>query len=185
MDNISYYCFLLTGLVETKSDKKVKIILLFLMSMTLLYLKNKNSSDFFNKMRTCTRSDFFTSEFMNICDDLQFLVTLMNSTFYSVSKLKYRNLNSFFHLLILISGNISLNPGLNHQHKLQCLNKWNIFKSRGLHFIHLNINSFLPKIEELPITAKSTNAAIIGISESKLDESVLEPEIQIDNYKIL
>ena len=79
---------------------------------------------------------------------------------------------------------ISLNLGANPQHKLQCLNKWNIFKSRGLHFIHLNTNSFLPKIEELPITAKSTNAAIIGISESKLDESVLEPEIQIDYYSV-
>ena len=43
----------------------------------------------------------------------------------------------------------------------------------------------LPKIEELRIIAKSTNAAIIGISETKLDESVLEPEIQIDDYKIL
>ena len=43
----------------------------------------------------------------------------------------------------------------------------------------------LPKIEELRVIAKSTNAAIISISESKLDESVLEPEIQIDDYKIL
>ena len=80
---------------------------------------------------------------------------------------------------------ISLNLGANPQHKLQCLNKWNIFKSRGLHFIHLNISSLLQKIEEVQIIAKSTNAAIIGISESKLDESVLEPEIQIDDYKIL
>ena len=109
----------------------------------------------------------------------------MNCTFCSVSKLKYRNLNSYFHLLILLSGDISLNPGPTGQHKLQCLNEWNIFKSRGLHFIHLNISSLLPKIEELRIIAKSTNAAIIGISESKLDESVLEPEIEIDDYKIL
>ena len=123
---------------------------------------------------------------MNMCDDFQFSVTRMNSTFYSVSKLKYRNLNLNFHLLILLSGNISLNPGPTHQHKVQCLNEWNIFKSRGfLHFIHLNINSVLPKIQELRIIAKSTNAAIIGISESKLDESVLEPEIEIDDYKIL
>ena len=43
----------------------------------------------------------------------------------------------------------------------------------------------LPKIEELRIIAKSTNAAIIGVSESKLDEFVLEPEIEIDDYKIL
>ena len=43
----------------------------------------------------------------------------------------------------------------------------------------------MPKIEELRIIGKSTNAAIIGISETKLDESVLEAEIQIDDYKIL
>ena len=42
----------------------------------------------------------------------------------------------------------------------------------------------LSKIEELRIIAKLTNAAIIGISESKLDESVLEPETEIDDYKI-
>ena len=43
----------------------------------------------------------------------------------------------------------------------------------------------MPKIEELRIIANSTNVTNIGISESKLDESVLEPEIQYDNYKIL
>ena len=56
---------------------------------------------------------------------------------------------------------------------------------RGLRFIHLNINSLLSKIEELRYIAKSTNAAVIGICESKLDASVLDPEISIDNYKIL
>ena len=108
-----------------------------------------------------------------MCDDLQFSVTRTNSTFYSLSKLKYRNLDPHFHLLIILSDDIRLNPGPTHQHKIQCLNEWNIFKSRGLHFIHLIINSLLPKIEELRIIAKSTNTAIIGISESKLDESVL------------
>ena len=43
----------------------------------------------------------------------------------------------------------------------------------------------LPKIEELRFIAKSTNAAVIGICESKLDASVLEQEINIDNYEIL
>ena len=169
---------------KQKCDKKVKIFLIFWMCMTFVFLKYKNSSDFFNDVRTCTRSEVLAFEFMNMCDDFEFLATRMNSTFYSVSKLKYRNLNSYVHLLIILSGDISLNPGPTHQHKLQCLNEWNIFKSRGLHFIHLNINSLLPKIEELRIIAKSTNAAIIGISESKLDESVLEPEIEIDHYKV-
>ena len=65
----------------------------------------------------------FASMFMNICDDFSFPVSRMNSTFYSVPKLKYRNLNSYFHLLILLSGDISLNSGPTHQHKLQCLNE--------------------------------------------------------------
>ena len=64
-------------------------------------------------------------------------------------------------------------------------NGWNIFKNKDLNFIYLNINSLLPKIEELRFIAKSTNAAVIGICESKLDASVLEQEIRIDNYKIL
>ena len=127
------------------------------MCMTFLFLKYKNSSDFFNGVRTCTRPDFFASEFMNIWDDFQFSVTQINSTFYSVFKLKYRNLNSWFHLLISFSGDTSLNLEPTHQHKLQGFNEWNIFKLRGLHFILLNINSLLPKIEELRIIAKSTN----------------------------
>ena len=137
--------------------------------MTFLFLKNKNFSDFFNDVRTCIKSEFFASEFMNICGDFQFLVTQMNSAFYSVSKLEYSNLDLSFYLLILLSGDMSLNSGPNHQHKLQCLNKWNILKSRDLHFIHLNINSLSPKIEELQVIDKSANATVIGISESRLD----------------
>ena len=170
---------------KQKCDKQVKIFILFLMCMTFVFLKYKNSSAFLNDVRTCTRSDYFAFKFMNMCDDFQFLVIRMKSTFYFVFKWKYRNLNSYFHLLVLLSGDISLNPGPTHQHELQCLNEWNIFKSRGLHFIHLNINSLLPKIEELRIIAKSIDAAIISISESKLDKSVLEPETEIDDYKIL
>ena len=43
----------------------------------------------------------------------------------------------------------------------------------------------LSKIEELCFIAKSTNAAVIDVCESKLDASVLEQELSIDNYKIL
>ena len=87
-------------------------------------------------------------------------------------------------MLLLLSGDISLNQGPIHQGKLQCSNEWNVFNNRGLHFIHLNIRSLLSKIKELRFVAKSTNAAVILVSESKLDASVLEQEISIDNYKI-
>ena len=64
-------------------------------------------------------------------------------------------------------------------------NELNFFKLRGLYLIHLNINSLLPKIDELRYIANSSNAAVIGISESKVDESVLQSEIQINNYDLL
>ena len=97
----------------------------------------------------------FTSLELWIIFPVTFLFLLVwCNAFYSVSKVKYRNLNSHFHLLILLLGDTSLNAGPTHQHKLQCLNEWNIFKSRGLHFIHLSINVLLPKIEELRIIVK-------------------------------
>ena len=43
----------------------------------------------------------------------------------------------------------------------------------------------LPKIDEFRNIAKLSNAAVIGISESKLDDSVLSSEIHIDNYNTL
>ena len=43
----------------------------------------------------------------------------------------------------------------------------------------------LSKIEELSYFVKSTNAAAMGICESKLDSSLLDPEISIVNYKTL
>ena len=60
----------------------------------------------------------------------------------------------------------------------------NIFKSKGLHLVYVNINSLLPKIDELPYKANSSNAAG-EISESKFDESVLQSEIQINNYDLI
>ena len=38
--------------------------------------------------------------------------------------------------------------------------------------MHLNINSLLPKTDELRHMANLSNAAVIGICESKLDKSV-------------
>ena len=59
------------------------------------------------------------------------------------------------------------------------------FLFEGLHFIHLSINSLLPKIDELRNISKLSNAGVISISESKLDDSVLSSEIHIDNYNTL
>ena len=64
-------------------------------------------------------------------------------------------------------------------------NEWDIFKARGLHFIQINMNSLSHKIEELRRIACLSNAAVIGISESKLGKSTFDSEIEIDAYNTL
>ena len=56
------------------------------------------------------------------------------------------------------------------------------FESKGLHFIHMNARSLLPKMSELRRIARKTRAAAIAISESWLDESITEGEVSIEGY---
>ena len=57
-----------------------------------------------------------------------------------------------------------------------------MFKSRLMHFIHLNVNITLPKIEEIYHLAKLTNDSVIGISETKPNGSILSKTVAIEGY---
>ena len=64
----------------------------------------------------------------------------------------------------------------NDAYKTDPVADWKAFNNRGLHLIHLNINSLLSKIDELREIARKTRATVIGITESKLDRLVLDGE---------
>ena len=63
---------------------------------------------------------------------------------------------------------------------LEDLNHWKAFKCKGLHFLHINVNSFLPKIDEVNLIANKSNATILGISETKLDNTIMDSELNIE-----
>ena len=86
-------------------------------------------------------------------------------------------------MLLLLSGDISLNPGPTPISVSQSF--WKPFENKGLHFLHLNINSILPKLDELETMAGNTKAAIIGITESKVGSSISVSEVEIPGYCIL
>ena len=50
--------------------------------------------------------------------------------------------------------------------------------------MHINM-CLLPKIDELQYITKLSEAAVIDISESKLNDLVLSSEIQIENYDLI
>ena len=51
--------------------------------------------------------------------------------------------------------------------------------------MHINVNSLLLKINELRDIVGHTKPAILGVTESKLDSSVSDQELNISGYSIL
>ena len=64
--------------------------------------------------------------------------------------------------------------------ELSLKDNWKTSRNKALHFIHLNINSLLPKIDQLREIVKTSKPRVIGITETKLDISIGESEIPID-----
>ena len=83
-------------------------------------------------------------------------------------------------LILLLSWDITLNTGSIQSNHLK--ENWDIFRNRDLDFIHLNINSLLPNIDELREIVKISNPAVVGITETKLHNSIGDSEISIDGY---
>ena len=87
-------------------------------------------------------------------------------------------------LILLLSADISLNPGTPHNFQIDCLS-WNVFDKKGSHFLHINVNSLLPKTEEIRFIAKKSKATLTGINKTKLDGTIFDAEIYIEGYSIV
>ena len=65
-------------------------------------------------------------------------------------------------MILMLSGDIELNPGPVNRNQIK-KEDFEVFNNKELHFMHLNINGLLKKIEELRYIARSSSAAVIGI----------------------
>ena len=63
--------------------------------------------------------------------------------------------------------------------------EWKVFKNKGLHFGHLNINSILPKIGQLRSLLINSNISVLGITETKLDNTVNNEVVEIEYYDLI
>ena len=79
-----------------------------------------------------------------------------------------------------------MNPGSISLHlPRDSIHNCEIFKKQGLHFVHLNVNSLLPKIDEIRLLALNSKPQLISLSETKLDSTILDEEIDIHGYSIV
>ena len=137
-------------------------------------------------LKCCPNNEFFSTELIKITSDINSAEMLMSSRYFALNKLRIKRNEcfKFYHLLILLSGDVSLNPGPS-QYPPYNDDKFEPFRKRGLHFLHINVNSLLSKIDELRDVVGHTKPAILGITESKLDSSVSDQEVNISGYSIL
>ena len=129
----------------------------FLCSFFYLPFKHKSV---YNDIKLCHQIAFIT-EYLNANNKLHEAFLNPQYTALTILKLKQINNKYFYLLLILLSGDISLNSGPVCKHQILNTTEWDIFKTKGLHLMHLNINNLLPKIDELRHMARLSNAAVI------------------------
>ena len=174
-------------IIKNNFNRKTKIFFYFFLVTALIIitvLKSSNQPpDSFKELKRHPTKEFFTIESLKLIHKIINLNELKYFTNITLGKMKYKHHCLFFKFIILLSDDVNLNPGPQNFVQQQYL--WDNFSKRGLHLIHLNINSLLPKIEELRSIVKSSNAAVIGISESKLDKTIFNAEISIERYDII
>ena len=149
-------------------------------SVSCFLLKTLNQHELQKGLKKYSKEEFFTIESLEINENISTIKQEMNLSLLTLREMNYKDHTNFFRLILLLSGNIDLNPG-----PTQISETWSVFKKRGLHFVHLNKNSLPSKIEELRQIAKITNSAVIGLSEIKLDKTIFDSEISIPNYSLI
>ena len=177
------YTILINFLILIKKVKITSMLYIpILIILKLLFNNVVHNTKLTEHLKDYTKRECITIEIINALNRVSEIYLENDFCTLCLSKICCRTYTLFSKQELLLSGDINPNPGpLNSE-----TNKmWEPFIKRGLHFIHININSLLPKIEELRSIAKNSNAAVIGITESKVDESVHDSEINIENYNII
>ena len=91
----------------------------------------------------------FSIELIKISNELSNETQYLYLQLDSLNKIRcLKNHSLYLNLIQLLSGDISFNPR-SKQRNHQWTENLKVFKDKGLHFIHLNLNSLLSIIDEL------------------------------------
>ena len=118
----------------------------------------------FSLLQKCPKYDIFNLETLTSYSHIQHITLHTNFALFGVTNLKYKSYTNFYKFFLLLSGDVSLSPGPIQRSPdissaiLEPLNK------KGLHFLHININSLLLKKDEIRWITNKTKAAVIGIT---------------------
>ena len=169
---VEFLDFFLSCVFKKQTYCRLKSIFMCIVFIRSFFYSPFKHKIVYNGIKLCHQIEVFTSEYLNTNNKLHEAFLNPQYTVLTISKLKQINSKSFYRILITLSGDISLNPPPVCKHQILNTTEWDIFKTKGLHQMHLNINSLLPKIDELRHRARLSNAAVKRLSEPKLDKSI-------------
>ena len=111
MTNLSFFfIFLLSFNLSRKwkNDPRLKIILTSIAFLVcILYRFSKPH----NRLKSCFTCQFFTHDTIEITNEVNTSHSQSELSIFAISKFRFKNDNSFCPLLLLLSGDINLNPG--------------------------------------------------------------------------
>ena len=179
---LSYFFWNIFG--KNKITNTTKLLLSTFIVFVSVYKFPSNQID--SDLKDCSKFEFYHAESVKLQDNLGIINRNTNLDFFAISKLRNKPAHflKFYQILLILSGDISLNPGP-CQTRLNDDKTWDPLKTKCLHLCHLNVNSLLSKIDEIRDIANLTKPAVLGITESKLDSSVTNMEVNINGYSII
>ena len=106
-----------------------------------IHLDSPSRQKTYLKIKVLNKIQFFTLELIHTCDDLFSYLFNYLCRFHTIPKLKRRITKSFLRILLILSGDISVNPGPVYNNQSLDSNEWNAFRSKVIHLIYLKVNS--------------------------------------------
>ena len=151
---------------KNKIINTTRLLLSIFIIFVSVYKCPSNQSD--SDLKYCSKFEFYHAESVKLQDNLGIINRNTNLAFFAISKLRNKPAHflKFYQILLILSGDISLNPGP-CQTQLNDDKTWDPLKTKGLHLCHLNVNSLLSKIDEIRDIANRIKPAVLGITESK------------------
>ena len=105
---VKYVLLSLNLLKKRKNDPRLKIILSSIAFLVcILYRFSKPHK----RLKSCFTCQFCTHDTIEITNEVNTSHSQSELSIFAISKFRFKNDNSFCPLLLLLSGDISLNPG--------------------------------------------------------------------------
>ena len=119
--------FLFYVFFKHKRDMRLSYVLIVFIFLQI-HLDLPSHQKEYLKIKIYNKIQVFTVEFIHTCDD-PFSSRFNNlCKFHLIPKLKRINNKSFLRILLLLSGDISLNPGPVYNNQSLRSNEWDVFR---------------------------------------------------------